>query len=425
MRKAIGSIGGIAPALRGGAISVIVLGLLGACSGSTPEPTGQSGQPGFGVAPPVATAGSAAPAPTTTTPPATTPPATTPPATTPPTTTPPVTPPSTDPPPTIDPNMPGEPTLALDECDLDTQWLGDEYCVDPPPADQGFQLRVGPTNYDSPGSQYLVNPGEELNEVIPATSGNTESVYYYWRQYRMRPGSHHMILSKGGGIAGGGRMGGSQTPAKDSPTGGVIAEENQGVGMQLAARTPLSFSLHYYNFSDAPIIKDVWVNVWYRDAADVTEPASEVFSMLPINIAPGRHVVLSGDCPVNGTGRLLTLYGHRHANNLRFSAWRERGGMRELVFEDYDWEEPTVLEYSSVITNLPPNPAAKVAGGYSGVLDVRSGDNIHFECEITNMTNNTFRGANEAIDDEMCILVGDSAGATLSPLCASQTVDVN
>jgi len=408
------------------AIAAVILLGLGACSGSTPQPSGQPGAVVGGPPPAVGMAGSAAPPETA--PPATTPPVTTPPLTTPPVTTPPETmPPGNEPPPgTMEEPTPGQPTLALDECNLDTKWLGDEYCVLPPAADKGFQLRVGPTDYDNPGSQYLVNPGQELNEVIPATSGNDQEVYYYWRQYRMRPGSHHMILSKGGGIGGGGgRMGGSQTPAKDSPTGGVIAEENQGVGMRLAANTPLSFSLHYYNFSDAPIIKDVWVNVWYRDAADVTEPASEVFSMLPINISPGRHVVLSGDCSINGTGRLLTLYGHRHANNLRFSAWRERGGMRDLVFEDYDWEEPTVMEYSSVITNQPPNPAAKAAGGYSGVLDVKPGDNIHFECEITNMTNNTFRGANEAIDDEMCILVGDSVGATISPLCASQTVDVN
>jgi hypothetical protein len=228
-----------------------------------------------------------------------------------------------------------------------------------------------------------------------------------------------------GGIGGGGRMGGTQNPAKDSPTGGVIAPENTGVGMPLAARTPLSFSLHYFNFTDAPLLKELWVNVWYRDPADVTEPAAEVFSFLPIDIAPNSHVILSGTCPVNGTGRLLTLYGHRHANNLRFSAWVERAGMRELVFEDYDWEEPTVLEYSSVITNQPPDQETRVAGGHSGMLEVSAGDNLYFECEIVNMTGTTFRGQNEAIDDEMCILVGDAVGATVTPRCTSQLVDVN
>jgi hypothetical protein len=45
------------------------------------------------------------------------------------------------------------------------------------------------------------------------------------------------------------------------------------------------------------------------------------------------------------------------------------------------------------------------------------GDTIDFECEIVNMTNKNFTGANEAQDDEMCILVGDSAGASLQPFC--------
>jgi hypothetical protein len=324
------------------------------------------------------------------------------------------------------PANPGAPVLALDECELDTAWEGDQYCILPPPTERGFQLHVGPSDYDNVDA-YLVQPGQEINENVAATSGNTSDVYYYWRQYRMRPGSHHMILLRSGrmGSGGGARMGGTQIPAKDSPSGGVIAPENAGVGMPLAALTPLSFSLHYFNFSDAPLLKELWVNVWYRDPAEVTEPAAEVFSGLPINIAPNRHVVLSGSCPVTGSGRLLTLYGHRHANNLRFSAFVERAGMRELVFEDFDWEEPTVLEYSSVITNQPPNAEARVAGGHSGMLEVSAGDSVYFECEIVNMTGTTFRGENEAIDDEMCILVGDSVGAMVAPRCTSQMVDVN
>jgi hypothetical protein len=321
------------------------------------------------------------------------------------------------------PTQPTGPTISLDECNLNTRWRGDEYCILPPPAGEGFQLHVGPTNYDNPERQWIVQPGVETNENVSAVSPNNTEIYYYFRQYRMRPGSHHMILSRGvGGIGGGagGRIGGTQVPAKDSPTGGEIAPENQGVGMRLPANTPLSFSLHYYNFTDAPLLKDVWVNVWYRDREEVTEAATEMFSMLlmPLaNVTPGRHAVISGSCPVSGNGRLLTIYGHRHANNLRFSVWRERGGNRELVFEDYDWNEPAMLEYSSIITNPPPNPAAQVAGGYSGLLDVRTGDNMYFECEVINMTNRTFTGANEAIDDEMCILIGDSVGATVSPRC--------
>jgi hypothetical protein len=317
---------------------------------------------------------------------------------------------------------PTRPTVALDECGLKTQWAGDQYCILPPPPDKGFQIHIGPTNYDNPESQYLMQPGEETVENFPVTSGNTSDVYYYFRQYRMRPGSHHLIVYSGSG--GGKRLGGSQNMAKDNPEGGVIAPENQGVGMPLAANTPLTINLHYINSTNHPIIKEAWVNFWYRDPSAVTEPANEVFSPTPMNVAPGQHVVIHGSCPVSGSGHALNLYGHRHANNLRFSIWRERGSQKDLVYEDYDWEHPLVLEYSSLLTNTPAIPASSVGGGWSGILDLQDGDNLSFECEIRNMTDKTFVGKNEAKTDEMCIMVGDTVGATVPPFCTTTTTAV-
>jgi hypothetical protein len=331
----------------------------------------------------------------------------------------PTTPPPTDPvmPPVQMP--PDEPGLAMDECGLDTQWNGDEYCILPPPPDKGFQIHIGPSDYANPEPQYVMEPGQEVTESWDDVSGNGESVYYYWRQYRMRPGSHHLIVSSAG--LGGRRLGGTQNSAKDNPDRGVIAKENQGVGMQLAANTPISMSLHYMNYTDKPIIKEVWVNFWYRDPEDVTEAAKEMFSMAPMGIQPGQHVLLHGTCPVSGTGRVLTLYGHVHANNHRFSAWRTRGGQKQLVYEMYDWEHPLVLEYSSIVENSAADPTGKIGGGWNGILDLQPGDALEFECDITNDTSQVFLGRNEALDDEMCILIGDTAGTNVPALCQYQT----
>ena len=87
----------------------------------------------------------------------------------------------------------------------------------------------------------------------------------------MRPGSHHMILYANGMK----RLGGSQNLSKDNPENGVIAPENMGIGMKLAAKTPVTVNLHYMNYTDKPILKEVWINFWYRDPKDVTEPANE------------------------------------------------------------------------------------------------------------------------------------------------------
>jgi hypothetical protein len=153
----------------------------------------------------------------------------------------------------------------------------------------------------------------------------------------------------------------------------------------------------------------------------VKEPANEMYSFAPINIAAGTHVVLHGVCPVTQAGRILSHYGHRHANNLRFSTWRERGGKQDLIYEDFDWKEPLTLEYSSTSTNTPPDTANKVAGGWNGMLDLAPGDNVVFECEIVNKTDHAFRGANEAEDDEMCILIGNTVQTTVPAACTYTT----
>jgi hypothetical protein len=310
----------------------------------------------------------------------------------------------------------------VSDCGLHTKWPGDEYCIKPPPADKGFQIHIGPTDYDNPEAKYVIQPGAETNEFFPATSGNTTDVFYFKREYRMRPGSHHLILTAGGSGFGGKRLGGSQNLARDNPENGVIPPEDQGVGMKLAANTALTVNLHYVNLTpDKPELKEAWVNIWYRDAKDVTEPAYEMYSFAPMNIPAGEHALVHGECPITQSARILSHYGHRHANNLRFSTWRKRGSQQDLIYEDYDWEEPLTLEFSSLVTNTPPNPTNKVGGGWSGPLDLMAGDTVIFECDIVNMTDHTFVGMNEAENDEMCILIGDTVGSAVTANCKYTT----
>jgi len=322
--------------------------------------------------------------------------------------------PMTTPPPA---GMPG--AIEMDTCGIKTKYAGDNFCIKAPPADKGFQMHIGPNNYDSPEARYVLQPGEELTESFSNTSGNTSEVYYYWRQYRMRPGSHHLIVN-----AGARRIGGSSNSAKDNPEAGKIAPENEGVGMPLGARTQISNSFHTFNFSEKPVLKEAWVNFWYREKALVKEPTREVFSMLGMNIAPGQHVNKHGSCNITAPGRMLTVYGHVHANNERFSVWRTRGGDKKLIHEAYDWEHPHVSEYSSTVLNPVLDPANKKDGGFNGIVDLMPGDKVEFECQILNDTNKVFLGANEAEDDEMCILIGDTVGTTIPIGCTPSDIPV-
>jgi hypothetical protein len=306
------------------------------------------------------------------------------------------------------------PKMAMDECGLKTKFQGDQYCINPPPADKGFQLHIGPANYDNPEAKYILQPGEENVVNLTATSGNDKDIEYYFRQYRMRPGSHHVILS-----ADGKRIGGTQNLARDQPENGIIPPENADVGLPLPARAQINANMHFYNFTEKPILRELWTNYWYKEPGTVKEVAKSVFSMTGVSAAVAHsHVVVGAYCPVQGNGRALSLYGHRHLNNVRFSIWLNSGGKKELVFEDYDSEHPGVLEFNSLTTNPSANPSSKTMGGATGILNLKQGDMLDFECEIVNDTDVNFIGKNEASDDEMCILVGDTVGAQVSAGCS-------
>lgn len=307
--------------------------------------------------------------------------------------------------------------LAMDECGLKTQYPGDEYCINAPTADKGFQLHIGPSNYDNPEAKYVLQPGEENVVNLTATSGNDKDIDYYYRQYRMRPGSHHVILT-----ADGKRIGGTQNLARDNPDYGIIPPENANVGLPLPAHSSINANMHFYNFTEKPMIRELWTNYWYKDPATVKEVAKGVFSMTGVSAAVAHsHVVVGASCPVQGTGRALSLFGHRHLSNVRFSIWHNTGGEKTLVFEDYDSVHPGVLDFNSLTANPPANPATKTMGGASGILNLKQGDTLDFECEIVNDTDKNFFGANEAADDDMCILVGETVGATVSAGCTPIT----
>src|SRR5689334_23392679 len=73
---------------------------------------------------------------------------------------------------------------------------GDEYCIKPPPEDKGFQLHIGPTDYENPDPRYILEPGQEVTETFPVESGNQRQVYYFYRDRKStRLNSSHSSIS--------------------------------------------------------------------------------------------------------------------------------------------------------------------------------------------------------------------------------------
>jgi hypothetical protein len=318
--------------------------------------------------------------------------------------------------------VPGQPALAMDECNLHTGYLGDENCILPPPPDKGFQIHYGPTDYDNPEQDFVLQPGEERTTDIPATSGNDTDVYFLYRQYRQRPTAHHIILSVANGssslLALGRRVGTANT-SQDFPVGGVIAPEDSNVGIPLAAHSVIAANFHTINTTDKPGLREAWINFWYRDPNEVTEPAAEWFKVgdIGFSIPPNSSTTLGPyTCSVDADGRMLWLYGHRHSNNVRFTVTRVRGDQRDVVYDADKWEEPLLLEYSSTVTNHAPDIANGVEGGWNGILDLVKGDQVEWSCDVVNNHDTALRFTEQTLLGEMCIVDAEAVGSNCSGL---------
>jgi hypothetical protein len=217
------------------------------------------------------------------------------------------------------------PRFAWDECALKTGYARDDACILPPPADKGFQVHIGPAAYENPGPEYLLGPGEEKTSSFFVTSANEHEVFFFHRQYRMRPGTHHLSLitpDETNPAEPSFHTLGVANASQDFPSGGIIAPEDRGIGMPLAANSPIEVNVHAINTTGEPALREVWVKVWYKDPNEISKPAIHWFmdGDRDLVIQPRQSATLGPRrCTVEGDGRLLWLYGHRHANNLRFA----------------------------------------------------------------------------------------------------------
>lgn len=330
-----------------------------------------------------------------------------------------------------------------------TQYGGDEYCVLPPPSELGTQVHVGPEDYDNPGT-FALAAGSEENTMYYVNSVNDDDHYYYRVNWRMRAGSHHMIITvsdtdredgwaadlDGGqarnvGAAGfdtssGSRgFGGSQRPDLDRPQGTLeTPPENVGIGAMLKAKQQFSFNLHHINTGEKPILREAWVNVWYMDKSEVTKEMkglSASGSPRDVSIPAHQRTVLKYRCNVQDDSRIITMNGHRHAHTDRFSVWvKKQSGEEIRAYESFNWEDMPTYQYDSVSTNPAPDIASKMDGASSGQLNLSKGDELYFLCDINNTLDTPLKFANEAIDGEMCILFGSYLG-NASPCSAGAT----
>ena len=319
-----------------------------------------------------------------------------------------------------------------------TNYPGDDFCILPPDPKNGTQVHMGPASYDNPDPSFIMQPGQEITDWYYTKAPNSEEHMFYRVNIRMRAGSHHMInrllddpqddgfqpigdLSFGNG-PGSRSFQGAQRPDVDIPQGTMdIPPENQGLGAKLLKNQQFSLNLHHFNFSDHPVLREVWINVWYIDPSQVKATIESIAAFgnpLDVTIAPGEKANLEYACDITEASRIITLNGHRHAHTTRFGVWMVRGGQKIPLYDSFHYDDMPTFQYDSISKNPTADATTAVDGAFTGILNVMPGDSLHFECDINNDSANTLRFANEVETGEMCILFGSRVGPSICDLPA-------
>jgi hypothetical protein len=316
-------------------------------------------------------------------------------------------------------------------CDIKSPYADDHACMPAPKPGEGIQIHIGPSNYDDPDevAKYIMKPGEESSQCFTMRTPNQEMVTYQTWVLSGRAGTHHMINTLYEGDLPTGEFGPCEgrrtegvTPVGSLPGAskaymprGKLAPEYAHVGSRLPADALLQADMHYFNFTDQDILREVWINLYFAEPDAVTEYSTVIrgFGGLSWNnepIQPGTDQVYKYECPIKGDGNILSLLGHYHAHGKQFTASikRKSSGMSEKVFEMFDYLEPATFDYNTVTDN--PKFSQSAAGAISGVLDVQDGDILQWDCHIINDSNTALRYVNEVKTGEMCNVWGYSRG---------------
>lgn len=336
---------------------------------------------------------------------------------------------------TTTPTMPGV-TVYPDlrgGCTINSGYPDDHACIPAPSPEEGMQIHVGPTDYTNKAevAKYIMKPGEESSECWTFHTPNTQEIYYQTYVLSGRAGTHHIIntmynveMQDGGFGACADPGTGTNGNIIDNLPGaskaymprGQVAPENKNIGRKIGPKVASQADMHYYNFTDHDIIREFWMNIYYAKKEDITMTGDQIRAMGgiswqgPLGIAPGTTNTYKYECPISGNGRILALLGHYHSHGKQFTASirRKDSGMVQKVFEMYDYMDPAQFEYDSVSKN--PMFSANAAGAVTGLLDVKDGDVLMWDCKIVNDSDVTLTYTNEVKTGEMCNLWGESLG---------------
>jgi hypothetical protein len=339
-----------------------------------------------------------------------------------------------------------------------TPYPGDEFCILPPPPDQGVQVGVHPQGdaywdkmYASDYSDYAneaitraseLAGGSEVVQNFDTTATNQAAHNYFRLDSRMRDGSHHLVSwfnskpvpngwekltrNEQSGIGTEPMFYNVQTTHSDRPSAVALAPEDEGLGASFSARASVGFQLHHINPGTAPILREVWINIWWLPDGKTTTPVRPSVVTAQIDYPPNKVFDNTSTAVASGDTRIVSVFGHRHAWTPRFSAQIIRAnGDTEELYDSFNWAEMPTFQLDSLTTNPPARIAQQIDGAKSGLTILHKGDKVQFACHVDTtaaqaqklgvpVPTANLHFDNEAIGAEMCVLYLETTGPGLA-----------
>lgn len=309
---------------------------------------------------------------------------------------------------------------------------------DPGDVSKGMLLHYGPENYDDPDemAKYTMPAFSEEENCVFVRTPNTETVFINGYHGRMRPNSHHLILTfsdadpdtvelgvptacNQGELLGNRWLVGSQDPQIDVTVegngfGAEPAKEGDpeyGVALRVPPNSLIQIDLHYLNTTDQEILREAWMVLETVPEEEVVKEADmitfyQAAISIPAHETGVKTAVARCKAPTDRYVHLVT--GHFHEFGTRFSVWYEAAGKTpEMVYDTVDWDVPGNAFFTDRINNpdLSGIDDGERWGAESGYLFVKAGDYINFQCEFDNPSDQTVTFG-ETGADQMCNVFG-------------------
>jgi hypothetical protein len=327
-------------------------------------------------------------------------------------------------------------------CPVNSGFDGDDLALcNAESEEDGISLHYGPKDYDDEEevAKYLLGPYEEAENCVYIKTTNEKPVWIGSYHGRMRPQSHHLIVTVMPELPEGVELGeptdcdqaeavgsrwllGAQDPQIDLDVEGSAhatrpaepGDPEYGSAQKIEPGTILRINMHYVNTTDDELLRESWVYLKAIPEDEVKNVVDMItFFQGAINVPPQSEGVKTAiaRCKVPSDRYVGMVTGHFHEHGTRFTVWHENlEGETTKVYDTTDWDLPGNAIFSDRIENPAFTEDGEIADGElwsatSGYLFVKEGEYINFQCEYENPTNETVT-LGELGRDQMCNVFG-------------------